>query len=313
MLRRGIQCHRLNDDFYLPSETRADALGKLVALEEQLRDLGLILNYGKTRIPTRRAYESWLARIALKRAEIDEALYANEEETDNLTAYGFDVDILLEIARRESTHSAADLERLFKETLQERGKTWSSTGPRVLNRVLPRLASVESTLPLARLDSFLDRYPHLVRHMAIYLRSLEGTFVEKRIAPAIAAYVRKRSFYLPWVVGWLLDPLARSDIDVDGAFLATIREEFLFNDLVPWFVRGRAAILLARREMLPAQHELARLYDEAPASARADFVAAVQLANPSWRGQFNRSLSTDEPIALAVVDLMDRYDRDSLL
>jgi hypothetical protein len=308
LLRRGIVAHRANDDFRIPASSRAQATRALLALESDLRDIGLSLNYMKSRAPSRKAYEKFLEEREAKLEELAPTLRITTVGSDE--EYGFDPDTLqAEAATLDSIEfpPKETVEKHFADALRETGKTWSSISGIVIAHTLPLLGMLESEKPLGRLPHFIERHSSLVRYYWLYLRFLRDTTLEKTMVEKVARYLETSEFILPWTAGWLIDALARASVAVPPDELADIYERFSAVRM-PWFVRGRTVLLLATHGEIASQEEIAEMYSEAPPPTKVDIAAAVTLAAPDWAGAFAKSIGAKQPLPRAVPGVLQGDD-----
>lgn len=290
--RAGLEARRFNDDYLLlassPPQTRRD----LATIERLLRDLGLILNHQKTAVLTVAEYELGLKNYE----EILEA--AAIESVDLPPGYKFDPDEFegtsLETADEEVIAAAFD--RAMTDATHP-----LSARQKMIDTSLPYLAGFENTGPLTRLQQVVDLWPAHIRNYNLYLRAFIGTTREREVVSAIIESLQGEVPASPWVQGWLIDVLARCR-HVDGEFSGWLADVATGDD--PWFVRGRAAIALARTGDFLDQDPIAAIFGAAPQGMRLDLTAAVCIANPSWTKRFTKTFSPGDVLERQLVALV---------
>jgi Reverse transcriptase (RNA-dependent DNA polymerase) len=284
--RRGIKAWRYNDDFLIGAGGEEQALLVLRDLETLLRGRGLVLNHEKNRLVDRFTYEEWVDTLAQRLAEAT-------IENVGLTFYGFDPEAFAAFEISDADPRA--VEALFVEAMDDSEPDPYRVNARILQQALPVLAKGHSLAPLERLGELATKWRAYSRHVSLYLRELIGTDAEEGMIKAVSGLLEEHEDLPPWVRGWLLDPLARSDQAIpDG--LSEMAGKWFFDDDEPWFVRGRSALVQARRGSIPEQQAFNSIFERGSASARADLVAAVRLAEPGWAEEWIRGLDPQEPL-----------------
>jgi RNA-directed DNA polymerase len=301
LVRRGISAYRYNDEFRLPVSQVEEARRLLVRLEGELRALGLVLNPAKTRIPARREYERQLEALEEALSEAREAAASDAVELDGF--YGFDPDQFFEAELEELP--TEQVEATFENALgRAQRDEFPGVGDRLIAQCLPSLAGTKSPVPLSHLTELVRGRPWLIRPLSLYLRGLMGSDHEQRTLRAISGLLRSSVYLHPWVRGWLIDALIHAERVLSPALLAEIRDSFV-DSAAPWFLRGRAALVLATEKELPDQAAVAQVFDEAIQPARADIAAAVEVGEPEWREEFRQSLTGEDPLLRVIPDLLD--------
>jgi hypothetical protein len=290
LVRAGVRLDRFNDDYLLRCSTLPEARQHLLMLEVELRAVGLILNHQKTQILSREKYEEGLAafREFLAQAAI--------ESVELPFGYTFDPD---EFANIElGTADQATIETAFAKALDDPELPFE-VRRRMIDGALPYLAKFGSTIPLDRLGQLVEQFPAQIRNTNLYLRSLVGGNHEDRAVITVAGLLATP---VPWVQGWLVDLLARATRYVPTS-VSWLRETV--NDpALPWFLRSRALIAATTAGALPAQEEVAALFDGAPEANRPDIVAAVALSSAPWRDEFLRSFTRAAPVLQEVSQIV---------
>ncbi len=291
--RAGAEIWRSNDDYLLGASSGREALLLLRDLEAGLRRRGLVLNHQKSRIVERETYRMWVDALAaaIEEAQIDDAA---------TSFYTFDPDAFI-----EADLEGADLgliEALFRKVLYGDEQGPYREGDRLLQRTLPLLAAGESLLPLRHLKRLTRDWSLHTRHISLYLRELIRTHPDDVSSSIGLVLNSKVAETVPWVRGWLLDPLARSDVALKPKALTARCENWFLSENESWFVRGRCAIVLAQRGIIPKQNRFSEVFERAPVSAKADLVAAVRIAEPIWSDEWLNATRTRHPLLRRIVN-----------
>lgn len=282
MLRAGVRLDRFNDDYLLRCTTLAEARQHLLALEIELRDVGLILNHQKTQIIGREKYEQGLAAFQDLLAE------AAIESVQVPFGYSFDPEQFENISL-ESVDQGT-IETAFARALDDEELSFD-VRRRMVDGALPYLAKLGSVDPLQRLRDLIALFPAQIRNINLYLRSLIGGEHEVMAVATASGLLAGAG---PWVQGWLVDFLARTDRHLPVT--ADWQARAVADPALPWFVRTRALIAVARAGRLPDQPEVAALFDAAPHANQPDVIAAVQLSARGWRDAFIGSVTASSPL-----------------
>ncbi|HVD40154.1 MAG TPA: RNA-directed DNA polymerase [Solirubrobacterales bacterium] len=285
--RRGVRAWRYNDDFLIGAAGEEHALLLLRDLETLLRGRGLVLNHEKNRFVDRETYAEWVDTLTQRLAEAT-------IENVGLTFYGFDPEAFAAFEISDADPRA--VEALFHQAMDDTEPDPYRVNVRILQQALPVLAKEYSLAPLERLEELATKWRAYARHVSLYLRELIGTDAEEEMLKAVGALLEKRDDLVPWVRGWLLDPLTRSDEAIVPDRLSQKIDEWLNGEDEPWFVRGRCALALAQRGLIPGQEAFNSIFERAPAPVRADLVAAVRLAEPRWGQEWIQALGPGEPL-----------------
>jgi hypothetical protein len=291
--RSGVKAWRYNDDFLIGAKGKEHALLLLRDLETSLRGRGLVLNHEKNRVVDRVTYEEWVDSLTQRLAEAT-------IENIAVTFYGFDPDAFS--AFEISDADPELVEKLFKQAMEDTEPDPYRVNARILQQALPVLAKEYSLAPLECLEELATDWRAHSRHVSLYLRELIGADVEEQMVKAVGVLLDERIDLVPWVRGWLLDPLVRSDQPLASDGLSAKLEGWLHSEGEPWFVRGRCALALARRGSISEQEVFNSIFERAPAPAKADLVAAVRLAEPTWGEKWRRSLGPQEPLLKTISD-----------
>ena len=174
---------------------------------------------------------------------------------------------------------------------------------RLLQKTLPVLAKALDPVVLDRLPELVSDWAAHARAVSLYLRSAIATELEPSMITAVASQAMRPDI-APWVRGWLLDPLARCDGVVPEPLLEWLAY-WLSSAAEPWFVRGRAALVLAQRQRLPDQETIGAIFDRAPPQTQADLLAAVLLEEPDWADSARAGWVGPSPLLRSVVEIFD--------
>lgn len=156
LLRAGVAIDRLNDDYLLRAESFARGQRDLAALERSLRDLGLILNHGKTQLLSAEQYERGLSAF-------QELLEAAAIETIELPpGYGFDPDAFEGISLESADEKI--IEAAFERALDDEEHPFAAR-QRMTDSAFPYLAAFENLMPLERLNVLVECWPAHIRNV----------------------------------------------------------------------------------------------------------------------------------------------------
>jgi hypothetical protein len=290
LLRAGYEHSRYSDDFRIPAATYGEARRAHAFLESALRQLGLVLATGKLRTPRIETYLRNLERIGDDQLspEAREVLVETEDQYFGARVTAPEVD------PEELTRA----ERVYAEQVVRVSADPAST--RLMRWALPRLGQAQSTIPLATVDIALRRYPHITPSIAFYIQLLVTTDVAQAAATRALRWLEDPAFKYPWQLGWVLNALAHGSERVPR--MGDRAETILFDESLPWFVRGQAAIVCATQQQLPTQAKVFDLYETCPAVTRPDILAAVVISSPRWKLGFLRGAATT-PILSAIAAL----------
>ena len=295
LARLGLTAYRYNDDFMLAAPSHSAGEQMLAVLERTLRERGLAMNHAKGRLVSRETFGGWVEALQQK---VDEARFA----VAGGGFYEFDPEVFAGIELQEGDAETAV--GIFEGVLAaDRSSDPYFVNDRLLQKSLPVLAAGEDLTPLRNLATLAKDWAAHSRVISLYLRSMVGTEAENSMTEAVSPLIA-RTDISPWVRGWLLDPLARSTGPLAKSLIDWLRY-WLTNPAEPWFVRGRAAIALARRTELPEHAVMGTMFENAPPQARADFLAAVLLESPAWVDDARRGWVGPDPMLRAVLDLFD--------
>jgi len=300
LTRAGIQMWRFNDDFVLAASSERHAQLLIQRLDHALRPRGLALNNAKNRVTGGSTYRGWVETL---KTRLSEAAIA--EATVGGYSF-FDPEAFSDIELGDLPVDA--VEQMLTATLDSDEPDPYNVNDRLLPQALQILAKARSTVPLERLDDLVSDWPSHARVIALYLRSLIGVPEESTMIAAVVAVLHDGEDLVPWVRGWLLDPLARCDGRLGSRPVSGLILDWLLREHEPWFVRGRCALVQAQRHRILEQEAFSDLFERAPAPAQADLAAAVVLAQPDWAEAWVRTLRGSPPLLRRIPDLIDRTD-----
>lgn len=279
LLRQGFQVFRWADDYRIPAMSWSDALRAQLALERALRhELGMVINASKTWTPTTEKYGQWIeaqrSRQREREALVVEVLAAFAAGTD---PYEYDGE---EDADEQPPAPDPEMEAEFVELTAD--DVYWGPGPENYSRsnrvrtLLRSLAREGSSAPLDRLRILLQRFPHLTRDTASYLRRhIHGGWEADTIA-AIDEAIQGHSYLVDWQLGWLLHAAVPAEEQLPETLVAAALRT-LETTTVPWFARGRSAVLLGREQRLSVDPQLSAMLDAAPTATRPDLLAGAAL------------------------------------
>ena len=264
LARRDIPFFRYSDDYRLPATSWRGAVRAQIALEHELRLVGLTVNSAKTLIPTRETFAAWLEDLTV-RVHQPRPAPAQMEYTDGEPAP--------ETAPNRRSRIAAEA---VVEEIARRPDFWGSSydqSRRLLDALFILSAGV-SVVPTEQAPVLVSAFPHLTKEICRYLRRQMRTQREDRAAESLVAIFSEHRYYFDWQLGWLFHAAIRAQGMLPPHVMREA-EEALLDDGLPWFVRGRAAVLLSTENNLALGSEFSSMLAEAPAATRPDLVAAA--------------------------------------
>ena len=292
LMRAGFEHSRYSDDFRIPARTWPNLRDAQIALESALRSVGLVLSAGKLRTPKIDVYRKSLDAVQTS------PLGFSQQMLDLILGgeYAFD--------EEEITAVSNEVLRAAERILEDaRDNSVDVLNTRLLRWALPRLGRAESNKALT-VDLFpiLWRYAHVTQTICLYLKELMGTEHEKDAISTIKRWF-KYSFKYPWQIGWMLHATAFAD-ETDSD-IAEAAFGYLFDDAIPWFARGQAAIALAVHGDLPKHPDYFSVFERSPEATKPDLLAAVLIGEPRWRNTFVNGAKTT-----ALMDAVSRLAPD---
>jgi len=279
--RAGFAFSRFSDDFRIPVGSWADVRRAQMALEEAFYEIGLAVAPGKLRSPRIATYQRWLERANDPRitgASSRAALAAMEGE--EYFSGGWEPGA----ASPEQVETAA---AVLHEQMDELTVTVTTT--RLVRRSLGILAAARSNEGLTFLSHLLSHYAHLTPAVSAYLAAILQGRTETAASRAVIRQLQPAR--TSWQVGWLMHTLSLASKPRDEvAEEATSR---IFDDSLPWFARAAAARAAAVHGELPPLDDYFGVFERASDAARPDLVAAVVVADPTWKARFLTGIGTD--------------------
>jgi hypothetical protein len=301
LARANIRVVRWADDYRFAASDLRHAFRIRTLLEPALREMGLVASSSKTWTPTRQTYAKWVSDQRAERTQID-AVKAriDERRTED---YATDADDDEGQPKRKIEPDQVLQDGFATDTSEE--AAWGSspdayaTGRRI-QVSLRELGRTGSTIPLERMSPLLYRHPHLTKQIAGYLRARIHGGWERDTVDAISSVIRDQDVPFQWQLGWLMHALVPTAARlpkgaIDGAASA------LSSPGVPGFIRGRAALVLAREGKLPAGAEFAEVFEQASEASRPDLVAAAAIEGRPDLRQFLKSIRRD-PLLRQIAD-----------
>jgi hypothetical protein len=287
LMRAGFDHSRYSDDFRVPVASWRDARTVQELLESALRGVGLVLSVPKLRTPTIERYLTYLDLIP----ELEEV------DPNDLAWLGGDYSGEDAVAEPPSEEEVAKAVETFSGAISVLGPDLVDS--RRMRRCLPWLGAAGEPLPLALAGEFLDQYAHLTPEFSAYVEQFMETEHEPLAVANIVNWLQQPVFKYPWQVGWLFHALSAAA----GNFPALVETALavLYDDTVPWFARGQAALLCASQHRLPAQRRFVDVYERSPMATRPDLVGSVVIQQPIWASSFLTAAATT-PILRAVAE-----------
>lgn len=282
--RKGWAVWRYNDDFRIACSTWFQAQEALQALVALLRQVGLVINEGKTYILKRETYRDWL-----KAPEVTwtEATTAVGVDPDDWLTYADEGTMGLEDDEEDNDEDLGGTDRA--EAALQVVEYWEYTaGPkaengtprmaeevarRLLRRALAILGQEGSSEPLEDLRTFLIYEPGLTPSISAYMREAavaNSDAVSAAVEDLSGSFLRQLS---DWQSIWLLEPFADL-IPLDEVVREWCIE--LVEGPRSSLVRARAAMALASEEDADMRR-LLELYETAEPVAHPEVVAAIAM------------------------------------
>jgi hypothetical protein len=291
LARAGFALSRFSDDFRVPVGNWAAVKRAQLALEEAFYDIGLSVAPGKLKTPRIETYRRWLetandprvtgaASIAALAAMENEEYFAGEWEPANVT--------------EEQVANAAEVLAEQHAALHV-----TVTTTRLVRRSIGLLASARSPRAVPLLPFLLTQYAHLTPAVCSYLSSVVQSDNEAAGVDAVVEQLTGPRSPMAWQVGWLLHALSLANTPRDD--VAEVARPRLFDESLPWFARSAAARATAVHGALPPLDGYFGVYERATDAARPDLVAAVIVAEPSWKSRFLGGIGTD-PLLRDITD-----------
>jgi hypothetical protein len=326
MVREGFDYVRHGDDMRLAVSDYGVARRGALLLERRLREVGLVLSGGKTRILRRDTYVRELAGISSMIDSVRQRLLR-----DRLSRLGADDDALVEeLANREMEQLGWDLfyhervtkdevieelrpyleprdvevaEKLFRETMRNaprrNGRLSREEFHQRLTASMTRLAAGRSLIAIRYVRELLDDYPDKTPLICSYLNALANV-AAVRIARIVGEAISNSHFRTEWELAWLLRTLTQ--VHAHAAQDAVTRVgELLDEPHDRWLAAVEGAKLLARRGSL-SRERLVRLWNTCPRVFHADLVLAagtIAATGDEWAADFVRA-AQDDPINVVV-------------
>jgi hypothetical protein len=283
LVRDGYRLVRFTDDYRIAAESWLEAQRAQVRLETYLRDVGLVINAGKTRSPRSELYVSWETANRPEWAqEVADAVTAASPDTGesdedgwiDVTEYS-EIGFLPDGLDRESLLPQVEHDLAMVMGKPDFWGTSSNQGAsRRLKLALPVLGKLGSLAPLEYLPKLIRSFPHLAMEVSLYLRDVVDGESSSEVLEALADTLESEGFLFDWQLGWFLHALVPAT-ETLPTFLMDLATAQLYRSDAPWFVRGRAAAVMATEQKLPLGKELAQWLEEAPAATKPDFIAAA--------------------------------------
>lgn len=314
LARSGLEIVRISDDYRIPTDSWRGAARVQLRLEQALRSIGLVINPAKTFTPSRETYAQWVPQQWVNHP-VDADAEASEAHEDSLDDDEFPVPYE---AWGWGPTAAAELEPVdpalveaFVGLLREPhywGDSINAQQSYRLVRLLRPVSEMDTEALPDHLPVLLERYPHLTKEVAISLRRRLGTTGEDAVHRAVAAVIQEHGFLFDWQLGYLLHVLIPAQERLPAPLIDAAREE-LFRVGAPWFVRGRAALVLATERAIEVDQHFIEMYEAAPTATKPDLLGAVSTA-PEGRtkADFLRSERRD-PILSKVPEVMAKNER----
>jgi hypothetical protein len=262
LARQGVTFLRFSDDYRVPTRSWREALRKQSNLERLLRERGLTLNSGKTRVPTRTKYADWLDELSVP------ARHARDTTSTEYGGPPRPADASTRALRRAAEAVVADV----AESPDYWGDSYEQS--RRLVDAIRVLAPAKSRNPLEHFPGLYQSFPHLTKELTRYVRAQMGSGTETAALRAVATSVLDERYLFDWQLGWLFHAVPPAELNLPSKLMDAALSA-LEDPLLPWFARGRAAVLLSTEERLPLGQDYFAIFEEAPDATKPDLLAAV--------------------------------------
>lgn len=316
MVRDGFDIYRFTDDYRLPINSWESGRAAQVRLEHYLRDVGLVINVGKTITPRYELYvrwegesrAAWLDEMVNQatRAPAENEGPATDDEEPSLVASEYESAEYEVPAGVDRRRVLARVEADFQSELEHAAFWGTPDNVRQSKRIRPALAvlaSAGSTKMVGALPELLRSYPHLTMELSLALRQLisaEETAVA--VLDGLNEVLSSEQVLFDWQVAWLLHAMVPAPAYLPTPLLAFAEARF-HQEAAPWFVRARAAAVLATEGKLPLGSELQHLIDECPSATLPDLIGAAHWIPDGAGESFVKSVK--DPISRAVPAALD--------
>jgi hypothetical protein len=309
LARAGVPTYRHNDDFRLGSASWGQGIQYLERLASELSSVGLELNGEKSWILTSERYGT---NLRLASEIFDDAIPPSFPRVDPYTGEPLEpeqeeeeAEEAGETAETEETMSDEEAlavsERIFEEVATRRLEVERPTGfelrayRELLNLALGYLRRAGSPAGLEQGPALVAVEPALAQWYAVYLTALASDDDTDATSERVMNVVTRFGGYTtPWVRAWLIEPLLAPAVQITEQAEAWLRQ--FLHGTAPSVLRVRAAVALALHGLVDIG-EVTALFDELPAAALPDVVAALGFLRPA----------TEEPRVKAVVESEHLY------
>jgi hypothetical protein len=288
LLRRGIPTWRQNDDFRMTADSRAEAIAALVALDRELRDLGMSVNEAKTFALTRKAYVQLSAEPAelWEQFESDSSVSlhefadygdegAEEEEHD-------DPQIVDAAVKALANFLTAPTSRVDHLKLRVQGQ--------IIRAAFRALRLAQSSELLQFGPPAVTSKPYLTATVCEGLRELVPVDEDGVLQTLAEICGNRRTFLSEWQCLWIMEPLRHADGDIGklGKWVRSTMEHTTSEVL-----RTRAALTLAVHGLISSE-DLAAQYAVSEPGHRPELAAAMALVGSERVAQ---GLKRDSPFS----------------
>src|SRR5882672_3187315 len=286
LFRSGFSFSRFSDDYRILASDWPSVKEAQYTLEGSLRQIGLVVSGSKLRPLKYETYKRFLDKVDESRLD-SQAIKAALE--DIRSQEGGRLGRMIVAVSNESIALA---EHVIRDILDRRRPVVVTT--RLARWALRRLGG-RSAAAASQLSELLRRFPHLTNEIAQHLvQVIQGSHQAAGLK-ASGDWLRLGGFGYSWQTGWLL--YAASHSPNIPSTISDWSAAHIFDDTMPWFVRGQASIVLAIAGRLPAQRRFLDVFESAPATTRPDLAAAAVLGAPLWASRFLSGISGDPVLA----------------
>lgn len=296
IIRAGFSAYTFSDDFRIGSSSLGGARESLEICAVAARNIGLVLNDGKTYTYRRDSYVSNIERfsvVARKVVEdndlsaVAEFLFRNPYADDEVETDGKEspIEQETELPVNTSVQTGPDLQQvrtiwsLWTENVNDEQK--SPTIRQLLDQALPILGTLGDGRPLDSLDELLRSAPELTPKIALYLQEVSDSLpdlrpvITDRLIGALTSEICSR-----WQKAWLLHA-AGAIGSAAPTLIATLVEVIERRDSL---LSAFAAEALGRLGVGPAKR----------VAEAVDFVAPELRGSVVWGlGQLDSSLGNE--------------------
>jgi RNA-directed DNA polymerase len=294
--RRGLKAWRYNDDFRVACDTWAEVVRSIEILSDESRELGLILNDGKTRTWKSTKYRDHLDEVEALRSSIADEVSLSLVEIDiddydgTVTMTGaqqVEIDTFTLVRLLEKWHAIAG-----DGIVDDSDKAEHRALLQLIPQAMGAFRADDPELPriLIELLSILRFEQTLTPSICRFLMTVPN---EGALLDAFDRLLSSNPYLSGWQVWWLQQPVARTSGFAHGngstQRIQWARRAFTEVEFSP-ILQAHATLTLARHGLIEANRVL-QLYDRTSPVVSPVIVLAMALLRPS--AELQRAVTGD--------------------